>query len=146
VPALFNLHRKGRLPSGSRIVGFAGRAYDHEEFRRVVREGVKRFSASSFEKATWEAFAANLYYVRGDLTKPGDYERLRISLRSWGIHLRFETKVPDTVAKMRSVDMMSHYEDTFEFKRIPDAYEYLLLDVLLGDATFFIRDDVIELS
>lgn len=25
--------------------------------------------------------------------------------------------------------------DTFDFKRNPDAYEYLLLDVLLGDAT-----------
>ncbi len=24
---------------------------------------------------------------------------------------------------------------TFDFKRNPDAYEYLLLDVLLGDAT-----------
>jgi hypothetical protein len=36
--------------------------------------------------------------------------------------------------------------DTFDFKRIPDAYEYLLLDVLLGDDTVFIRDDVIELS
>lgn len=81
VPALFNLHRKGRLPAGSRIVGFARRAYGHEEFRRVVREGVEKFSASSFSKAAWEAFAANLYYVRGDLTEPGDYERLRISLQ-----------------------------------------------------------------
>jgi glucose-6-phosphate 1-dehydrogenase len=33
-----------------------------------------------------------------------------------------------------------------DFKRIPDAYECLLLDVLLGDATLFIRDAVIGLS
>src|SRR4029450_978496 len=63
-----------------------------------------------------------------------------------GIHLRFDTKVPDTVAEMRSVDMMFHYEDPFGPSRIPDAYERLLLDVLLGDATLFIRDDAIELS
>jgi len=63
-----------------------------------------------------------------------------------GIHLRFETKVPDTVAEMRSVDMMFHYDVAFGPNRIPDAYERLLLDVLLGDATLFIRDDAIELS
>ncbi len=28
-----------------------------------------------------------------------------------GMHLRFEAKVPDTVAEMRSVDMEFHYED-----------------------------------
>ena len=63
-----------------------------------------------------------------------------------GIHLRFDTKVPDTLAEMRPVDMMFHYEDAFGPGRIPDAYERLLLDVLLGDPTLFIRDDAIELS
>jgi glucose-6-phosphate 1-dehydrogenase len=111
VPALFDLHRKGRLPSGSRFVGFARRAYDHEEFRRVVREGVEQFSASSFEKAAWEAFAPNV---------------LSLCIQSdEGIHLRFETKVPDTVAEMRSVDMMFHYLDTFGSNRIPDAHACL---------------------
>ena len=81
VPALYNLHRKGRLPSGSRIVGFARCAYDHEEFRRVVCEGVEQFSTPSFEKAAWEAFGENLHYVRGDLTEPGVYERLCMSLQ-----------------------------------------------------------------
>jgi glucose-6-phosphate 1-dehydrogenase len=47
---------------------------------------------------------------------------------------------------MRPVDKMFHYEDAFGPGRIPDAYERLLLDVLMGDPTLFIRDDAIELS
>jgi glucose-6-phosphate 1-dehydrogenase len=61
-----------------------------------------------------------------------------------GIHWRFEAKVPDTVAKMRSVDMEFHYEDSFGKTTLPDAYERLLLDVLNGDASLFTRADEVE--
>ena len=61
-----------------------------------------------------------------------------------GIHWRFEAKVPDTVARMRSVDMEFHYEDSFGKTTLPDAYERLLLDVLNGDASLFTRADEVE--
>jgi glucose-6-phosphate 1-dehydrogenase len=61
-----------------------------------------------------------------------------------GIHLRFEAKVPDTSAKMRSVDMEFHYADSFGKTAIPEAYERLLLDVLNGDASLFTRADEVE--
>lgn len=63
-----------------------------------------------------------------------------------GIELRFEAKVPDTVAEMRSVKADFNYADHFGSNNIPDAYERLLLDVLLGDAALFIRSDAIRLS
>jgi glucose-6-phosphate 1-dehydrogenase len=63
-----------------------------------------------------------------------------------GIHLRFEAKVPDTVAEMRSVDMEFHYRHGFQEIGIPEAYERLLLDALQGDASLFTRSDGIELS
>jgi glucose-6-phosphate 1-dehydrogenase len=63
-----------------------------------------------------------------------------------GMHLRFEVKVPDTVADMRSVDMEFHYADDFGKDAIPEAYERLLLDALQGDASLFTRSDGIELS
>ena len=63
-----------------------------------------------------------------------------------GMHLRFEAKVPDTVAELRSVDMEFHYADDFEGIAIPEAYERLLLDALQGDASLFARSDGIELS
>jgi glucose-6-phosphate 1-dehydrogenase len=63
-----------------------------------------------------------------------------------GIHFRFEAKLPDTTSDMRSVDMTFHYNDIGEFSQIPEAYERLLLDALMGDATLFIRNDAIDLS
>jgi glucose-6-phosphate 1-dehydrogenase len=62
-----------------------------------------------------------------------------------GIHLRFETKVPDTMAETKSVDMEFHYAESFE-GQIPDAYERLLLDAVQGDASLFTRSDQIELG
>src|SRR5215216_535124 len=61
-----------------------------------------------------------------------------------GVHWRFEAKVPDTIAQLRSVDMEFHYEDTFGKTALPDAYERLLLDTLTGDASLFTRADEVE--
>ncbi|MGC8856209.1 MAG: glucose-6-phosphate dehydrogenase [Anaerolineae bacterium] len=61
-----------------------------------------------------------------------------------GIHLRFEAKVPDTVAETRSVDMEFHYAEAFGPTAIPEAYERLLLDALQGDASLFTRADEVE--
>ena len=63
-----------------------------------------------------------------------------------GMHLRFETKVPDTASELRSVDMEFHYAEDFDEIAIPGAYERLLLDALQGDASLFLRRDGIELS
>jgi len=63
-----------------------------------------------------------------------------------GIQLRFETKVPDTVADSRSVNMSHSYHDAFPDIALPDAYERLLLDALKGDAALFARNDGIETS
>ncbi|MBC7355532.1 MAG: glucose-6-phosphate dehydrogenase [Desulfomicrobiaceae bacterium] len=61
-----------------------------------------------------------------------------------GIHLRFETKVPDTVAESRSVHMSHTYREAFPDVALPDAYERLLLDAMKGDAALFARSDGIE--
>ncbi len=61
-----------------------------------------------------------------------------------GIHLRFETKVPDTQQETRSVDMDFHYRESFGEGRLPDAYERLILDAINGDASLFTRSDEIE--
>jgi len=63
-----------------------------------------------------------------------------------GIHLSFEAKVPDTSDDLQSADMEFHYKDSFSEAPIPEAYERLLLDAMLGDASLFTRSDEIELS
>jgi glucose-6-phosphate 1-dehydrogenase len=61
-----------------------------------------------------------------------------------GIHLKFQTKVPQEAQGMRLVDMDFHYRDSFDMAQLPEAYERLLLDTLEGDASLFARSDEIE--
>lgn len=63
-----------------------------------------------------------------------------------GLHWRFEAKVPDTVADMRSVEMEFHYAEAFGQTPIPEAYERLLLDAMSGDAALFTRADEVEMA
>jgi len=82
---------------------------------------------------------------------PEDYEftsnRLTLCLQpDEGIQLKFETKVPDTIAETRSVDLEYHYQDVFGENAIPEAYERLLLDAINGDASLFNRGDQSELA
>jgi len=81
VPALCSLYLKKRLPTDTRIVGFAYDELSREEFRTRLRAGVERFGGGTLDAAAWENFAARLWYTRGDFTKPADYERLQRVLR-----------------------------------------------------------------
>jgi glucose-6-phosphate 1-dehydrogenase len=80
VPALFNLYCKGRLPDNFRLVGYARRSYSHDDFRTRLREGVQTFVGRTFDDEQWRRFAANLWYVRGDLNTLADYHGLHNSL------------------------------------------------------------------
>ena len=61
-----------------------------------------------------------------------------------GMHLRFQVKVPDAGTTMRPQDMEFHYGSSFSEQGIPEAYERLLQDALVGDASLFIRSDQIH--
>lgn len=63
-----------------------------------------------------------------------------------GIHLIFAAKVPGTIADTRPVTMDFYYRDEFGENSLPEAYERLLLDVTLGDASLFTRADQTEFS
>jgi len=60
-----------------------------------------------------------------------------------GITFRFNSKIPGFTTKMRAVNMTFAYGSSFA-EISPDAYERLLLDVMLNDATLFTRNDEIE--
>jgi glucose-6-phosphate 1-dehydrogenase len=62
-----------------------------------------------------------------------------------GISVRFEAKVPGTRMQLAPVMMNFRYGLTFG-GTVPEAYETLLLDALLGDATLFARHDFVERS
>ena len=60
-----------------------------------------------------------------------------------GCSLTFGTKVPGAEVEVRTVDMEFDYESDFG-SGTPEAYERLILDCMLGDATLFTRSDEIE--
>jgi glucose-6-phosphate 1-dehydrogenase len=60
-----------------------------------------------------------------------------------GITLRFGAKVPGQALKLRSVSMDFLYGSAF-LTESPEAYERLLLDCMLGDATLFARVDEVD--
>lgn len=59
--------------------------------------------------------------------------------------LRVISKVPGTKAQTHPVEMNFNYNDAFS-GGTPEAYERLLLDVMVGDASLFMRRDAVEAS
>ncbi len=62
-----------------------------------------------------------------------------------GILLRFQAKQPSASLHLTPVDMHFTYQETFKSK-VREAYETLLSDVMMGDATLFMRADQVEAS
>jgi glucose-6-phosphate 1-dehydrogenase len=62
-----------------------------------------------------------------------------------GVTLRFGSKVPGTAMEIRDVNMDFAYGGSFT-ETSPEAYERLILDVLLGEPPLFPRHEEVELS
>lgn len=62
-----------------------------------------------------------------------------------GVTLRFGAKVPGTQMEIREVSMDFGYGGSFT-ETSPEAYERLILDVLLGDPPLFPQHQEVELS
>lgn len=60
-----------------------------------------------------------------------------------GILLRFNSKIPGQGIELQRANMEFSYAESFESPN-PDAYETLLLDTMVGDATLFMRSDEVE--
>ena len=62
-----------------------------------------------------------------------------------GISLKFLSKRPGAGMMLRPVSMDFNYGSSFG-ERSPSAYETLLLDAIIGDATLYTRQDMVEAS
>ena len=60
-----------------------------------------------------------------------------------GISLQFEVKARGPVMDLAAVKMAFNYDDWFP-KQVNVGYETLLYDVMIGDATLFMRADMVE--
>ncbi len=80
IPALFSLSQKGMLPAYTRIVGFARREWDHDQFRALLLEGMQKYAPTLLDEAAWTTFAQHIFYVQGNLDVPEDYDKLQTYL------------------------------------------------------------------
>jgi glucose-6-phosphate 1-dehydrogenase len=79
-----------------------------------------------------------------DLDGPPPPNELVISVQpNEGATLQIAAKAPGTTLRMRPVQMDFQYGTSF-LRESPEAYERLLHDALLGDATLFTRADEVE--
>ncbi len=62
-----------------------------------------------------------------------------------GVTMRFGSKVPGSAMEVRDVNMDFAYGESFT-EASPEAYERLLLDVLVGDPPLFPRHEEVEVS
>ena len=101
--------------------------------RRVTEIAVvfKRAPYLPFESGATEELGGNALVIR---VQPDE-----------GMTVRFGSKVPGTSMEVRDVTMDFAYGESFT-ESSPEAYERLLLDVLLGDANLFPRHQEVELS
>ncbi len=101
--------------------------------RRVTEIAVvfKRAPHLPFESTATEELGQNALVVR---VQPDE-----------GVTMRFGSKVPGTSMEVRDVTMDFGYGASFT-EASPEAYERLILDVLLGDPPLFPRHEEVELS
>jgi glucose-6-phosphate 1-dehydrogenase len=57
--------------------------------------------------------------------------------------MSFNSKVPGPTTQMRTVNMDFSYGSAFG-EDLPEAYERLLLDAMLGDSTLYMRKDEVD--
>jgi glucose-6-phosphate 1-dehydrogenase len=101
--------------------------------RRVTEIAVvfKRAPHLPFERTATEELGQNAIVIR---VQPDE-----------GVTIRFGSKVPGTAMEVRDVTMDFGYGHAFT-EASPEAYERLILDVLLGEPPLFPRHEEVELS
>jgi glucose-6-phosphate 1-dehydrogenase len=89
--------------------------------------------------------APHLPFSRTDTQELGHNQLVIRVQPDEGVTLKFGSKVPGSSMEVRDVAMDFLYGEAFT-EASPEAYERLILDVLIGDATLFPRNDEVEAS
>ncbi|SOD74005.1 glucose-6-phosphate 1-dehydrogenase [Jatrophihabitans sp. GAS493] len=89
--------------------------------------------------------APHLPFSRTDTQELGHNQLVVRVQPDEGLTLKFGSKVPGSAMEVRDVAMDFLYGEAFT-ESSPEAYERLILDVLIGDATLFPRNSEVEAS
>ena len=105
----------------------------------------KRLSRRATEVALQFQRAPHLPFSSTDTEELGQNALVFRVQPDEGVTVRFGSKVPGTSMEVRDVNMDFAYGESFT-ESSPEAYERLLLDVLIGDPPLFPRQEEVELS
>ncbi|OUZ08327.1 glucose-6-phosphate dehydrogenase [Aeromicrobium sp. PE09-221] len=105
----------------------------------------KRLGRRVTEVAVVFKRAPHLPFRKHDVTELGQNALVLRIQPDEGVTLRFGAKVPGTTMEIRDVNMDFAYGGAF-VESSPEAYERLILDVLLGDPPLFPQQEEVELS
>lgn len=150
------------LIDGKRVIGYK------DENGVAIDSTTETFLAMRLFIDNWR-WAGVPFYIRSGKRLPKSlteiviqYKQVPLSLFGWrnmagdapnqlilciqpdeGITLTFGAKAPGPINQIAPVNMSFDYVSTFGSEP-PEAYERLLLDVMMGDATLFTRADEVE--
>jgi glucose-6-phosphate 1-dehydrogenase len=80
LPALYNLFLDGVLPDNYAVVGTGRTPLSDDDFRKVAREGVTKYSRQPLKDSVWPEFERRLFFVPGALNQPQSYLDIRARL------------------------------------------------------------------
>ncbi|MFB9837957.1 glucose-6-phosphate dehydrogenase [Actinoallomurus acaciae] len=137
------------ISPGSRTDTYAAMRLDIDTRRWAgvpfyLRTG-KRLARRATEVALMFQRAPHLPFAQTDTEELGQNALVIRVQPDEGVTLRFGSKVPGTSMEVRDVNMDFDYGESFT-ESSPEAYERLLLDVLIGDPPLFPRQEEVELS
>jgi glucose-6-phosphate 1-dehydrogenase len=76
IPALYQLHRKKRLPADTRIVGVSRTEFTHQAWRDKLQATTAEHAGKEFDQKLWDEFSASIYYQPGDISQDKDFATL----------------------------------------------------------------------
>ncbi len=77
LPALYHLHREGRLPGDMRIHTAALDSLSRDAYLALAERNCRaQVARSEFDNDTWQSFAARIDYFSMDLSQSADFNRL----------------------------------------------------------------------
>ncbi|HEY3000905.1 MAG TPA: glucose-6-phosphate dehydrogenase, partial [Kribbellaceae bacterium] len=137
------------IPKGSTTETFAALRLDVDTRRWAgvpfyLRTG-KRLGRRVTEVAVMFKRAPHLPFTKTDTEELGQNALVMRIQPDEGITMRFGAKVPGTAMEIRDVNMDFAYGGSFT-ESSPEAYERLILDVLLGDPPLFPQHTEVELG
>jgi glucose-6-phosphate 1-dehydrogenase len=83
LPGLYNLAHEGALPERFELIGIARSDHAHEDFRRMARESIQRFSRRKPDPDVLDGLTSNMRYIPGSFDDGEVYTGIDRTLREF---------------------------------------------------------------